>query len=512
MRGLVLVLLLAACAPDPAPAPHDTGPTYSVICKGAKCSGDGDGCEADRDCDDNDSNRCEDFAETCDGIDNDCDDVVDDGVTATLYADIDGDGFGAGDPVEGCEGAEGWVTNADDCDDTDRDVHPDAAETCDLEDDDCDGDLDEGVTSTFHADADADGFGDAASPVEACAAEIGWVANADDCDDADPDEPVVVHEGESVQAAVAAADLCVYAYAGHYGEDLDLLGKDLFVWAVEGPDATVLTGSGEGPVVRFVRGESARLAGFTITGGAGEDDGNGRLRGGGVLVHGATPTLTDVVVTGNTADLGAGIAVVSGSLAGEGLGVEGNVAAMGGGLHVATDAVAELAESRVEGNAAPVAAGIMAYGLVRLDHVLVAGQVGGPAIDVAGPYGSLLATHVTWADNDDVPLTVGTAATADVTQSLLSGAGDLPCVDGDSSASLSLTYTAVHGCAAPELGPWGDLAAVDGNVSGECPFVDAAAGDYRLAGASPCVDALAEPDCEDTPGDMGAFEGASGCW
>jgi hypothetical protein len=51
-----------------------------------------------------------------------------------------------------------------------------------------------------------------------------------------------------------------------------------------------------------------------------------------------------------------------------------------------------------------------------------------------------------------------------------------------------------------------------GVLEAECPFLDAEAGDYRLAPASACWDVLPETDCEGTRGDIGAFEGKSGCW
>ena len=64
---------------------------------------------------------------------------------AVFYADADGDGFGGLDYVSGCAPPEGYVTNADDCDDTAGDVHPGAGEIPrDGIDQDCDGaDLDE---------------------------------------------------------------------------------------------------------------------------------------------------------------------------------------------------------------------------------------------------------------------------------------------------------------------------------------------------------------------------------
>ncbi len=58
-------------------------------------------------------------------------------------------------------------------------------QVCDLADNDCNGDVDEGVGTTWYADADSDGHGDGASPTVACSPPTGHVANSDDCDDTD---------------------------------------------------------------------------------------------------------------------------------------------------------------------------------------------------------------------------------------------------------------------------------------------------------------------------------------
>ena len=81
--------------------------------------------------------------------------------------DADGDGF----------------TSDYDCDDGSSATYPGAVEECDGLDNDCDGEVDEGVTQTFYLDSDGDGYGDPNSPVEACEAEGDLVDNADDCDD-----------------------------------------------------------------------------------------------------------------------------------------------------------------------------------------------------------------------------------------------------------------------------------------------------------------------------------------
>jgi len=102
-----------------------------------------------------------------------------------LFGDVDGDGFG--DPArvlgECRETLVGWVDDATDCDDGGSEVHPGAPESCNQTDDDCDGSLDEGVTTTFYVDGDGDGHGRAEHTREACAVPPGHAAAGDDCDD-----------------------------------------------------------------------------------------------------------------------------------------------------------------------------------------------------------------------------------------------------------------------------------------------------------------------------------------
>ncbi len=158
---------------------------------------DGDGIFEDNDCNDQDATIYPGADELCDGVDNDCDDEVDEDAVdaATWYGDRDGDGFGAPDvQAEACAAPTGMVDNGDDCDDDDADVSPDAAEVCNDIDDDCDGlvdDADDGLDAstggTFYVDVDADGYGDAANPTEACAAPSGYRLNRVDCDDPNAD-------------------------------------------------------------------------------------------------------------------------------------------------------------------------------------------------------------------------------------------------------------------------------------------------------------------------------------
>ena len=213
--------------PDPQVEPDDETVPTAV-------DADGDGYAAD-DCDDTNPDVNPGTVESCNGIDDDCDGVVDDvGMPPTWYRDSDGDGFGALDAeqFEGCDAPEGYAPYTGDCDDTRGDVYPgaptvvceadidadcdgaidhsdddldgflscadcddtnaavspDAEEVCNGIDDDCDGEVDgsraEGSVR-WYADTDADGSGDPDSWVRACEPPDGHVDNRYDCDDTD---------------------------------------------------------------------------------------------------------------------------------------------------------------------------------------------------------------------------------------------------------------------------------------------------------------------------------------
>ena len=178
---------------NPGAAETDCTDPADYNCDGSTgyADDDGDGFAACEDCDDSDAAINPDAAESCNSVDDDCDGTIDEADAtdaATWYADGDSDGFG--DPAStttACDQPSGHVgvAYATDCDDTNPDISPVDPELCDGVDNDCDGDVDEGVTDTFYADTDGDGYGDAAATVEACAASSGWVADSTDCDDSD---------------------------------------------------------------------------------------------------------------------------------------------------------------------------------------------------------------------------------------------------------------------------------------------------------------------------------------
>jgi uncharacterized protein (TIGR02145 family) len=136
------------------------------------------------DCDDSDANINPSAVEVCDGIDNNCDGVFDEGLTSTFYQDLDGDGFGSLITIQSCTQPSGYVAQGGDCDDSDATINPNSVEVCDGIDNNCDGIVDEGLTSTFYQDLDGDGFGSSIT-VQSCTQPSGYVAQNGDCDDSD---------------------------------------------------------------------------------------------------------------------------------------------------------------------------------------------------------------------------------------------------------------------------------------------------------------------------------------
>jgi hypothetical protein len=152
--------------PDVHPgAEDDPSDGFDADCAGDELvDADGDGHPAGAaDCDDTDPAVYLGAPELANGVDDDCDDQVDE---ETAGADDDADGWCEGHDYEGA-GLSCWQgATPGDCDDGSPLTHPGAEELCDGEDQDCDGLVPAG---------EADGDGD------------GWRSCGGDCDDARPD-------------------------------------------------------------------------------------------------------------------------------------------------------------------------------------------------------------------------------------------------------------------------------------------------------------------------------------
>ena len=124
------------------------------------------------DCNDADETINNDAVESCNGIDDDCDGLVDEGAdstaptgSTTFYTDSDGDGYG--DPnvtTLQCSAPSGYVSNAEDCDDSESSVNP---------------------ATVWYADSDGDLEGDSNVTLSQCTQPNGYVSNSTDCNDGD---------------------------------------------------------------------------------------------------------------------------------------------------------------------------------------------------------------------------------------------------------------------------------------------------------------------------------------
>jgi hypothetical protein len=194
---------------------------------------DGDGFNAPSDCDDRDADVHPGADEVCDGIDNDCDTVTDvDAPSGVFWADADGDGYGGTAGEYSCQEGDGFVEDTSDCDDGDGDVHPGAVETCNSQDDDCDGERDEDAGLVWYQDEDGDGWGVESDTVTACIAPDSYVDDSGDCDDSDdhvnPDANELCgdHVDNDCDKLVDAEDTDVEIATWYLDADLDGWGSD----------------------------------------------------------------------------------------------------------------------------------------------------------------------------------------------------------------------------------------------------------------------------------------------
>jgi hypothetical protein len=196
------------------------------------------------DCDDADATVHPKAPEACNHLDDDCDGAVDENAP-TWFLDDDHDGYGdAATAVATCDAPGGFVDNEDDCDDENTDIHPDALETCDGVDDDCDSHVDDddddltGGIALF-TDGDRDGFGDDGTAWIGCAVEKGTIDMGGDCDDDD----AAIHPGAAPEICEDGVDTnCDGVGLGCTGSAAD--ADAAFFGEATGDEASMVTASG----------------------------------------------------------------------------------------------------------------------------------------------------------------------------------------------------------------------------------------------------------------------------
>ena len=482
------------------------------------------------DCDDSDATIYDGAEELCDGIDNDCDDEIDEDL-----------------------GAE-----------------------------------------TYYEDADGDGFGDPDSSATDCEEPTGYVGNDSDCDDADPGEPVIVSQSGpisadtgwdtsgglldsggmgtasdpfvTIQDGVDAAEVCVHVYPGSYTENVSFSGKDLVVWGVEGAGETSIDGGDAGSTVSFGGNDTSTLNGFTVTGGSGtamsatetESVGTGSdtytattdsYYGGGIYVSGAEPTLEDLVVTGNSlaaysytvleggdttevVSFGGGLYVEDGAATTEGVEFSENSADAGGGAYVSADGTLVATHDVFDANTASSGGGFTSEGTVTAGNSVLVNNAssgtgstwGGAGVDIGD--GIAYLTNVTVVGNDSASSASvynWSGGSLNIKNSILTANESGAVLDAE-DAGVAMSYSDVYstGTAYGSGVDEAEFDGVDGNIQDSPLFTswsdddDYSNDDLSLDAASTCVDAGdpdgAYDDADGTANDMGAYGGPDGTW
>ena len=211
------------------------------------------------DCDDRSPTATPYAGEVCDGVDNDCDALIDDNdpdvdPSTVWYRDQDGDGFGGpGSTVRRCTQPAGYAANPLDCDDLSPSTYPAGTEVCDpLDvDEDCDGladDQDPSVAPVtrraWYPDVDGDRYGDDNAALQRCDAPAGFVTTRGDCDDGRPDVYPFATErpADDVDQDCDGLELC------YCNRDGDLTGTGELIPAPYNPNLDVCAPPAAPPV------------------------------------------------------------------------------------------------------------------------------------------------------------------------------------------------------------------------------------------------------------------------
>lgn len=409
----------------------------------AHTDADGDGVPASEDCADDDVALGAPLPEVCNGLDDDCDGSIDEG----LHPDEDGDGVGASSPSSPC--FVGWVESLGDCDDDDPQTWPGAPEVCDGRSNDCLADWapadDAGLVTWRRPDGLVEDWTErfrAGAPGEA----------AD-----------VALPSSGVLAICGSAEPYAVRLRGEGVEDLEVRGVPL---GDEGPLAERptlhgLRSDGDGATVEVV-GEDWRLVlrALRIAGGVATPE----EPGGGLRLVGGVATLRNVVVSSNLA--------VNGTEGGAGVYAEG----MERLAVVDSEIVGNTGEGGTDGG------GLLARGVdLRLDAVrFVENTVRGFGGAVALQSGELHAFDSVFTDNEGADgggaLFLGEGAEGFVHESdfaaNLAGQGGgawiegaLSCFDLRGGSTWSANEAQVRGAVWAVIGP--GAASFDGCLASE---------------------------------------------
>ncbi|HET6201681.1 MAG TPA: right-handed parallel beta-helix repeat-containing protein [Planctomycetota bacterium] len=372
------------------------------------------------------------------------------------------------------------------------------------------------------------------------AAAAGWVLLAGTADARTV--RLVPSEYPTIQSAINASvnGDTVLVSPGTYSEHLDFLGKGIVVASEEGPAATIVDGMGLGTVVLMESGEpsSAVLSGFTIRNGNASGMAGTICYGGGLFIAvGATPTISNNVITANRACCsGGGIYITdsapvvvgnvitdnnnfgcSGGGGGGGIAVfnspntqildnliAGNTFDSGGGINLTNVGVITIRNNRFIGNTSGQG-GAIATGASSSPRIVQNLFVGNSAISHGGaiywivPFGTIGPTVLnnTMVGNTAV---LGSGIYADGYDAqakiqnniVVAPAGEYAMFGtdfGDATPPIVQNNDVVSWGIPPFGGTIPGWVGLFGNISADPQFADPVQGDYHLGLDSPCIDA-----------------------
>jgi len=289
----------------------------------------------------------------------------------------------------------------------------------------------------------------------------------------------------SIQSAIDGAwmgDTIIVA-PGTYVENINFLGKDVFVRSAQGPEVTIIDGDMSGSVVSFHNGESAAavLDGFTIRNGSGTFR-DGDVFGGGIFISDSTsPCLKNLIVHGNS--------VSGGSLFG------------GGGIYVGQNSHPRLSKLTVMSNHSDLAGGGLLIDkgsnpileLVTIVNNTSTVYGGGVFImDHCAPLFNQVTVANNSCDLEAGGIQMAHGCTPMIINSILWGNGTwqvaLGGTDGYMPDSVYVAYSNIQGGLSDIWQGLGQKNWLDGNIDTEPLLNDSTTGDFSLLEASPCID------------------------
>lgn len=177
---------------------------------------------------------------------------------------------------------DGFLVGEGDCDDSNALIYPGAIESCNNEDDNCNGQIDEQAGTIYYQDNDNDGYGTASVATQSCSTTppAGYAVSDQDCNDSDVNSHPGANEipNDGIDQDCDGSDLINSSAAGRY---FLVVGPDCFsyqyagviilnsdgttsgsdTWSQNGSSVTIMSGDSTFQGCVFTSGDNIGMAG-----------------------------------------------------------------------------------------------------------------------------------------------------------------------------------------------------------------------------------------------------------